>query len=213
MVPRLLHQYWDTGHPPLGVQSLLLTWSGMNPGWTYQLWDDASIIEFIDLHFDAETRLAYEACRFPAMRADLARYLLLWKLGGVYADSDLTCLKPLDDVIDHPASLVLFRGWNGAWRNDFMGAVPGIPIIGEFIRKAVENIMARLFPDNLWLVTGPGMTTPIISRELLNPQIVIQTFKFDDVKGKILTFNPDLEYRKGDKHWAIAQKTERIYRD
>jgi mannosyltransferase OCH1-like enzyme len=213
MIPHFLHQYWDTGDPPASVRPLLATWSELNRGWNYRLWNDESIIDFIEAqHFGASVRGAYEACRFPAMRADLARYILLWKLGGVYADADLTCLRPLHEVVDTEASLVIFRGWNGAWRNDFMAAAPGCLVLEEFISKAVSNISARFSPHNLWLVTGPGMTTPIVQNVLANDSIRIQTFEFNEVKGKILTFNQDLDYRQGDKHWSLAQRTEGIYR-
>jgi mannosyltransferase OCH1-like enzyme len=212
MIPRVLHQFWDTGDPPESVRPLLASWHELNKDWKYHLWDDRCVIELIDAKFDRSILLAYEACKFPAMRADIARYLILWETGGAYADADLTCLKPLDDSVDPTVSLLVFRGWNGAWRNDFMAATPKCPILWQFIETAVANISARISPDNLWLVTGPGMTTPIIARALAEGEVKIQTFEFSEVKGRILAFHHDLDYRQGNKHWAVAQKGG-IYRD
>ncbi len=39
---------------------------------------------------------AYAALPKGAMRADLIRYMILHKIGGVYADVDTECLQPID---------------------------------------------------------------------------------------------------------------------
>lgn len=212
MIPRVLHQFWDTGAPPPSVQPLLQSWQALNPGWDYRLWSDDSILQLIKDFYNEDTEAAFNACKFPAMRADLGRYLALFKFGGVYADADLTCVRPLDEFINQDASVVFFRGFNKVWRNDFMGVSKEHPIVERFIHDAVDNISNRRFPDNLWRVAGPGMTTPIILEEMENG-LSAQTFEFLELKGSHIQFNNELDYRAGDAHWSVAQKSEAIYVD
>lgn len=67
-------------------------------------------------------------------RSDIIRYLILYKLGGIYLDLDIKCLKPLDffltvDWISPPGLPV---GLNNA----FMAVAPGHP----FLKHTIENI-------------------------------------------------------------------------
>lgn len=210
MIPRILHQFWDTGNPPESVLSLLRTWEEYNPGWKYNLWTDVSVIDLIREKYDARVESAYRAGRYPAMRADLGRYIVLSEFGGVYADADLKSLRPIDEVVDLSSELVVFRGMNGVWRNDFLGSAKGNAILADFVRLSVDNIEARLSPENLWLVTGPGMTTPVIEAALRS-DLSIQRFEFLQLRNNLFSFNNELDYRSGDLHWSVAQKSESIY--
>lgn len=212
MIPRKLHQFWDTGTPPPGVQALLQTWQDENPSWEYKLWTDSSIVDLIRERYDETVERAYRAGRYPAMRADLGRYLVLSEFGGIYADADLKCLRSIEDVVDTSVDFVVFRGMNGVWRNDFLGACHGSTIVKDFVRLSVENIEARRFPENLWLVTGPGMTTPVLD-EALAGGLSAQKFEFLQLRNNLFSFNNELEYRSGDLHWSEAQKKESIYLD
>ena len=211
-IPRALHQFWDTGMPPAAVETLMLTWRTMNPDWTYTLWSHRSALEFIELNYGNRTRDAFLQCAFAAMQADVARYAILYKLGGVYADADLSCLKTMTEVLAPDALAMVFQGWNGAWRNDLMASSPGHPMMAEILEKAVINIEVRS-SDNLWLVTGPGATTPIIEKHQAFATSKLQTFRFDEMKSKVIGFHHSLDYRSEGRHWSEAQQRKSIYRD
>lgn len=210
MIARRLHQFWDTGAPPDAVSKLMETWRSFNPDWEYRLWTDATAEPLLE-SFGPHVAAAFRQSRMPAMRADIARYAILHRHGGVYADADLTCLRALDQVVAADAELVFFKGWNGAWRNDFMAATAGAQLMADFIEHAADNV-ARRISNNVWQVTGPGMTTPLIQAQIERGDVRIQTFMFHDVKGKILQFNHDLDYRSNGLHWSKVQETESIFR-
>lgn len=79
----------------------------MNPGWEHRLYDDADIEAFIRESYGDEILAYYHRIdrRYGAARADLFRYLLLYRLGGVYLDIKSTTVRPLDEVLrpDEPA--------------------------------------------------------------------------------------------------------------
>jgi mannosyltransferase OCH1-like enzyme len=211
MIPRTIHQFWDSREPPAEVSDLMVSWRSLNPGWDYRLWCDRTTEELITACFDERTLEAYRDCKFPAMRADISRYLVLYQFGGVYADSDLRCLKPLSSVIDPNAAMFVFRGRIPVWRNDFMGAARRLPLMKTLIEQGIDNVINKS-SDNLWKVTGPGMTTPLITRTIESGEVLIQRFQFLDVRNVIIKFNNTLHYRSEGRHWAEAQKKESIYR-
>jgi mannosyltransferase OCH1-like enzyme len=212
MIPKCLHQFWDTDSPPASVAELMTTWREKNQNWEYCVWTDKTTLQLIEESYTPRVQAAFEQCLIPAMRADLARYLILLKIGGVYADADLSCLIPLDDVIEAQSSVLVFRGWNGAWRNDFFGAEPAHPLVCEIIETGVSNVERRI-SNNVWLVTGPGMTTPIVEKYLAARPADFQAFEFHDVRGKILNFHHSLDYRQNGQHWADVQSRQCIFRD
>ena len=45
-------------------------------------------------------KLLLEQCReFNPEKADILRYELLYRFGGLYIDADIICLKPLNDLL------------------------------------------------------------------------------------------------------------------
>ncbi|MCA3362157.1 MAG: hypothetical protein INF74_09420, partial [Roseomonas sp.] len=60
----------------------------MNPDWEYRLYEDADCERFIRENYDAETFKLFRSIHpdYGAARADFFRYLLLYRLGGVYLD-------------------------------------------------------------------------------------------------------------------------------
>ena len=65
----------------------------------------------------------YEAYPEAIQRVDAARYVILREFGGVYADLDLVCLRPIDALLD--AEVVLPRTTPFGVSNQFMLSVKG----------------------------------------------------------------------------------------
>jgi mannosyltransferase OCH1-like enzyme len=73
------------------------TWIKLNPEYHYNFVDDNGINQFIRSsfpdYFQALARLKH-----GASKADLWRYLVMFKHGGVYADVDCFCVNPLKET-------------------------------------------------------------------------------------------------------------------
>jgi len=91
IVPRTIHQIWIGSKVPKKYDQWRESWKKMNPDYDYVLWDEKKILE---------TGLINEKqflqVKNPAIKSDLARYELLYKFGGIYADTDFEALKPLE---------------------------------------------------------------------------------------------------------------------
>jgi Sulfotransferase family/Glycosyltransferase sugar-binding region containing DXD motif len=159
LIPTIFHQIW-LGPDPLpdeyaGYQQ---TWLQHHPGWELRLWTEENLPEGL------RRPEAYERLRAPAERANVLRLELLWRLGGVYVDTDFACLRSIEPLIDD-AELFITLAKPGRVNNALMGSVPSHPIVEEAMEKIrpVEffgHDKARTgtrFLDGL-LIDRPGVT-------------------------------------------------------
>jgi tetratricopeptide (TPR) repeat protein len=161
-VPPAIAQYWNEQAPPDDVSRLMQTWPEQNPGHRYVRFDAAAAQAFLAQHCMPDVLLAYRRSREPAKQADLFRLAWLFCEGGVYADADDRCLRPLEAWLPAGADLVLYQEEYGTLGNNFIAATPFHPVLGLALRMAVTAIN-RGDDDLLWLSTGPGL----ISRALV----------------------------------------------
>ena len=71
------------------------TWKALHPRWQYRLWTDEDNRGLVARHYPWFLP-TYDALPRGIMRADAVRYLYMHRHGGVYADLDTVCVRPLD---------------------------------------------------------------------------------------------------------------------
>jgi mannosyltransferase OCH1-like enzyme len=132
-----------------------------NRNWDHRLYDDREVREFIVDSYGSEMVGRYDRLNplYGAARADLFRYLLLYKFGGVYLDIKSTATKPLDDVLNADDAYLLshwrnklgqrFEGWglyfpecgpDGEYQQWHIVASAGHPFLEAVIQKVTRNI-------------------------------------------------------------------------
>ena len=95
MIPKIVHYCWF-GKKPLPQMALkcIESWRKYLP--------DYDIIEWNEDNFDVNmipyTKEAYKAKKF-AFVSDYARFWILYKYGGIYFDTDVEVIRPMDDII------------------------------------------------------------------------------------------------------------------
>lgn len=95
-IPKVIHYCWFGGNPlPELAEKCIASWKKYCP--------DYEIIEWNETNFDVNSceyiREAYDAKKW-AFVSDYARYKILYEQGGIYLDTDVELLKPLDDVVN-----------------------------------------------------------------------------------------------------------------
>ncbi|CAO3441320.1 glycosyltransferase [Azospirillum endophyticum] len=166
-IPRLIHQTWKTRDVPPEFQALQRSWTGRNPGFAYRFWTDDDIERFVAEEHPALLPV-FRGYADPIARIDLARYLILRRFGGVYADLDLECLRPIDGLLEGRSFVVGLepeahgrlakaaeRGLPRILCPTFLASVPGHPFWDHLLSRLVE---ARQCPDVLD-ATGPFLLT------------------------------------------------------
>jgi len=102
-IPKIIHQTWKTKKIPLKWRKYQKKVKKLHPDWEYRFWTDEEIDSFVKSNFPDFYDIFNKFSRH-IMRIDVIRYLIMYKLGGLYLDLDYEMLKPFDFK---DASLVL----------------------------------------------------------------------------------------------------------
>jgi hypothetical protein len=137
-IPKIIHQTFPARRDmPDFLSENARKLQVMNPGWQYRLYEDADCARFIRDNYDEATERLFQAIHphYGAARADFFRYLLLYRLGGVYLDIKSGCNVPLDSIIKKDDEFLLSH-----WRDPKDGYHPAFGVTAELQQW---HIMAR----------------------------------------------------------------------
>lgn len=95
---RTVHQIWTTHELPVQFRKFAGSWKKILPDWDYKLWSHKELREFV-AEFYPEFLAKYDSYHRDMQRIDAAKYLILKKLGGLYADTDVECLNDVGELI------------------------------------------------------------------------------------------------------------------
>ncbi|MBB5372747.1 tetratricopeptide repeat protein [Acidocella aromatica] len=209
VIPRVIYQFWDSAVPP-DIQRLMRSWQALNPGWEVRLFDDRQAREMLAQTLPPAVLAAYRRCAEPAQRADLFRLALLALHGGVYADADDRCLRPLDEFLPEGAELVLYQEDLGTLGNNFLAVAPGHPVVLRALDQAVDAIN-RGDTDIVWLATGPALISRVVASWLaqssaLPPGLVV----FDRREAfQAIGMHCAAGYKRAGRHWLETSFSKR----
>lgn len=99
-IPKVIHQTWKSREDiPETVRPWMESWVRLNADWEYWFWTDDDMRSFIAEIFPEYLSL-YDGYENQYYRADAFRYFVLFAYGGLYADLDMECLRPLASHLD-----------------------------------------------------------------------------------------------------------------
>lgn len=97
-IPTILHQTWKTSELPEQFARFQDTWRKHHPRWEIRLYDDADCRRLVVADYPELIEL-YDALPTNIQRADLFRYLVVHRFGGVYADLDMECYRSIEPLL------------------------------------------------------------------------------------------------------------------
>lgn len=99
MIPKIIHYCWFGGNPlpPLAMKCIE-SWKKYLPDYEIKEWNESNF----DLNYNDYVREAYEAKKW-AFITDVVRLYAMVKEGGIYMDTDVEVLKPLDSLLSYDA--------------------------------------------------------------------------------------------------------------
>lgn len=95
MIPKVIHYCWFGGNPlPPLAEKCIASWRKYLPDYEIRRWDE----ENFDVNAIPYTSQAYEAKKY-AFVSDYARFWILNQHGGIYFDTDVEIIAPVDSII------------------------------------------------------------------------------------------------------------------
>ena len=169
MIPRVFHHIWPGSDViPEQVERLRDTWRDHHPGWELRLWTIS------DLGW-LENQALFDRATSYAQKADIARYEVIRRFGGVYLDTDMECLRPIDELITEDLSFFAGVEASGFINISMFGSIPGHPLLDQVIAALpVSCLMNRHFGVNMQ--TGPGLLTSVIRQHGWESQPGVRIF-------------------------------------
>ena len=122
MIPKRIHYIWFGGAElPDDAKRCIESWRECCPGYEIVRWDETNF----DVFQNQYVREAYEAQKW-AFVSDYARLWVLVNYGGVYLDTDVELIKPIDFALEHHA----FSGFesNRSVPTGIMACESGFPL-------------------------------------------------------------------------------------
>lgn len=119
-ITKIIHQTYRDKNYPKEIQDNINRLIKMNPDWEYKFYDNSDIEEFIKKNYGDIIYSYYNRIdpRYGAAKADLFRYLLIYKVGGVYLDLKSSIIKPLNSTIFDNDEYILSH-WNNEQPGEF----------------------------------------------------------------------------------------------
>ena len=106
MIPKIIHYCWFGGNPlPELAQRCIASWREFLPDYEIREWNETNY----DVRKIPYTAQAYDAKKY-AFVSDYARFDILYQHGGIYFDTDVEMIRPLDDILERGAFIGVEQG-------------------------------------------------------------------------------------------------------
>lgn len=131
-IPKFIHLIWLGSPLPERCKAIVSSWEKYHPDWTVKVWTDADAASF-----RLTNQIAFDRAQNYGEKSDILRYEILYRIGGLYVDTDFECLQSFDDL---HKSCEFYTGigqsinpqlWIG-----LIGSRPGHPIL----KATIDNL-------------------------------------------------------------------------
>ena len=205
-IPKIIYQTFKTKSLPFLTRWHIHNFKKKNPDYGYEFYDDELIERFFAEEFDERVLNAYRQLNIGAAKADMFRYAVLFKKGGVYLDIDSGAKGRLSDFIKPDDQAIISREGNPdvyvQWALIYEA---NHPFLKRTLDLILENIATNKFPHDVHAMTGPTVYTRAINECLMEdsaiPYRVLGVdyeghLKFKYKLGKFFLYNKSSHWKK-----------------
>lgn len=153
MIPKIIHYCWFGGNPlPKSAIKCMNSWKKYCPDYKIIRWDESNF----DVNMNEYCAEMYRQKKW-AFLTDYVRLKAVYEYGGIYLDTDVELLKPLDPLLSNDA----FMGFETT-KKVATGLGFGAGKGNWFVNKNMKYY-------EKWNITDHIETCPIITTRLLEP--------------------------------------------
>ncbi len=222
IIPLNIFQTWHTKNlPPLMKQSVNYIIK-LNPAFKYQLFDDNDCYNFIKNNFDSSVLDAFNRLIPGAYKADLWRYCVLYKLGGIYIDIKYRPVKNFKLInLTEKEHWVLDADGFGIY-NALMVCKPDNPILLKAIKQIVINVNTKYYGGDCLDPTGPKLLAKYFNQNDKNSFDMKHSY-YNNMNNRFIYFNNYIVFKSYNgyisehgsnqkvPHYSILWNQRKIY--
>ena len=162
-LPKNIFQTWEDHDSPEGMKKAMQSWHDLNPDWGYFFFTKEDRRAFIQAYFSKEILDAYDDLIPGAYQADLWRYCVLYRYGGIYIDTKFILHKPIDVWLPSDVNCIFVkdkdkrRAHQAYIYQAFIVAPPKHVVLKVAMDRCVNNIKNCNYSIDPLSITGPGV--------------------------------------------------------
>lgn len=133
MIPKIIHYCWFGRNPlPSSAKRCINSWKKYLPDYEIKEWNEDNF----DVNRIPYTRDAYAAKKY-AFVSDYARFWVLYHYGGVYFDTDVEVIRPMNDFVAKGP----FMGWEKPGSTGVYSIAPGLGLAANKEQPLYQEIL------------------------------------------------------------------------
>jgi mannosyltransferase OCH1-like enzyme len=218
VIPLHIYQTWYTLQLQPDMKKNVELLKSQNPEFAYSLYDDTMCRNFIQENFDKDVLYTFDKLKPGAYKADLWRYCILYKKGGIYLDikyngvNDFKLIQLTDK--EYFVRDRFYQGITGIY-NALICVKPNNPILHKCIQQIVHHVKYDIIGPTFLYITGPHLMSHFFTKEEIKSMLL----SFDG--NYILLYDTRIlqvykNYRKEQstspvKHYSQLWKEKDIY--
>jgi mannosyltransferase OCH1-like enzyme len=178
IIPLNIFQTWHTKNLPPLMENAVKKIKLLNPRFNYELFDDNDCREFIEKNFPTEVLKAYDLLIPGAYKADLWRYCILYKRGGIYLDIKYIPNNRFRFISLTEKEHFVLDVDNINIYNALIVTKANNEILLKAIYKIINNVNNKFYGTSSLEPTGPKMLKEIFDNENKNKNIIDMNHTF-----------------------------------
>lgn len=168
IIPLNIFQTWHTKLLPPLMNEVVQSIKNNNPKFKHYLFDDNDCRMFIKQFCGNVVLKAYDNLLPGAYKADLWRYCVLYKYGGIYLDIKYKHIKNFKFITMTEKEHWVLDADDDCIYNALMVCLPNNKILLKAINRIIYNVNHKFYGKNSLYPTGPGLLSTYFSKEEKN---------------------------------------------
>lgn len=209
MIPKIIHYCWFGQNPlPESAKKCIESWKIFFPDYEIREWNEDNF----DVNTIPYTAEAYKLKKY-AFVSDYARFWILYKYGGIYFDTDVEMIKPMNDLIAKGAFMGREQG-NPMKVSDSLNINPGLGI-GAPVAHPLYKIILNEYRQKHFVSWDGRITETVVTilSDLLKNSVMKKMDSGILLCQSIMIYPPEyfcpLNYYTGQIH--ITEETRTIH--
>jgi len=213
-IPKVIYQTWYNKELPTNMRKCVEKLKQCNPNYEHYLYDDNDCREFIQNNYNEDVLYAFDTLKPGAYKADLWRYCILYKNGGIYLDIKYEPVNGFSFNHLYPTKEYVVLERPGFWENNQYGIYNALMIckpknemLLKCIQQIVKNVKENYYGINPLYPTGPGLLGKIYfhNKKPLKEQMKAFEMKYDCNKYDLILYHNTAIF-KNYNEYRLEQK-------